>query len=323
MNTGVSALAAQLEQVNEKGEDELEDQKKEYEAQLLEIKHNITRQDRENREVVRDIKKLDVSIAGWSAKAEQFTKTNSIIRTELKSMQASIDLVQEFATSSLEKSDENTSQTPELLILSELELEDNTKKQEMAHKKSLEFISKKQADAKKSKSTTLKAARSSKAKLLSLLQVSKKERPTKHEEAKHADAHELLATLAANLEQLMADQAEGQAALQASFEEERANLTTNSAALVEEWSTLNATRASRVVVESRLKVAVSHLTKTGKSLEKRRESLLSFGRKLADRPDPLSNVKQPQQKGNKTDLSLVQTAEKGSAFSLAFSSLLR
>jgi len=270
VNTHLVDLAAQLQQVQDKGVSEAEDASEQYNRQIKEIKINITHQEHENHKVVVDINKFDVSIAGLRENADVFTASNKKLRDDLQLIQANITLVQEFLIQSLDRANESTTDTPELLILSELENEDNTKKQELAHKKSLERITKKHEK-------------------LALLQLA---RPgaVKTKTNKTAGAQNILTELAGSLEKLMAEQAESEAALKEAFETEYEELSKTSETLVEEWDTLNTTRASKIEVETRLKLAVKHLEKTSKSLRKRREALLAFGHKLADREDPLAKA---------------------------------
>jgi len=287
MQGHVGALAEQLQAVQSQGLSEAEDLKVEFDEQLLQIKKNISKQELENEKVVRDIKTLDMKIASLRTMSDEFVQKNSIIRNELLDIRSQIDLVQEFAVSSLQTTDENVSMTPELLIIGELDNDDIQRKQELAHQKTLEAITKKsakQVPAKELvKKTAKKTVKTSKSQL-SLLQFGSRKHEAKPQKA---DAHELLSTLAANLQQLMEEQDESKAVIQAAFDEEYANLTSKSAGLVEEWNTMNATRAFSKERIAKLEVALKHLKSTTKTLEKRRESLLTFGRTLSTRPDPL------------------------------------
>jgi len=295
MTQHVSSLGEQLEAVNAQGVDEAEQEKKEDDEQIKKLEKNNTHQMHENEKVERDIKLLDMTIASLRAKADLLMDQNKIVRADMKGVQDNIVLVQEFLLTSLEKSDENSSNTDDLIIIGELATADAAKKQELAHKKSLDIIAKKQ-DKKTVAAKTVKAVKRSKSSKLSLLQVgsAKKHGDIKKDKKddKGASAHDLMAALASNLEQLMAEQAESQATIKASFEEESNALLAKHEELVEEWNTLNATRAAKTEVESRLKVAVSHLDKVHKSLSKRHVSLLNFGRKLANRPNPLADHKE-------------------------------
>jgi len=301
MTSGVSSLSSQLEAVNEQGVDEAEQEKKEFDEQIKKLEKNNTHQTHENEKVERDIKLLDMAIASLRAKADILVGQNKIVREDMKGVQDNIALVQEFLLTSLEKSDENSSNTEDLIIIGELASADAAKKQELAHTKSLDIIAKKQ-DKKTTAAKTVKAVKRSKSSKLSFLQMvsakkhgdSKKDQKDKKVD-KGASAHDLMAALASNLEQLMAEQAESQATIKASFEEESSALLAKHGELVEEWNTLNTTRAAKTEVESRLKVAISHLDKVHKSLSKRHVSLLNFGRKLANRPNPLADQKGTQE----------------------------
>jgi len=280
----VGALQEQLSAVNGQNTAEAEEEKRAYDEQLKDIKHNVTVQERKNAAVVRDIKALDVEIAGLRATIDPLTEHSQVMREELMSIQSNIGLVQEFLASSLEKTGENASMTPELQVITELEAEDIAQKHASAHQKSLDMITK--------KTTSKKVLPKKLAKKIALLQTQFPVHTKKHllkaaEKEKGADAKGILTTLASHLQEMIEEQANTQAAMKEAFEEEYSNHTVKLDKLAEEFISLNATRAAKTERIVKLKGAISHLQKTSKSLNKRRESLVNFGQKLAARPDPM------------------------------------
>jgi len=300
----MGALQEQLAAMNTQNVGEADQEKEAYNEQLLEIKHNVTAQEHENAHVVRDIKALDVQIAGLRAAADPLMERNKVMHEELVQIQSHIGLVQEFLTTSLEKSEENTSVTPDLQVISELENEDLSHKRAVAHQKSLEFIAKKTTTKKVTQKLPTKLA-----KKIALLQTQFPVHDKKHlaKVTHDADAKGILTTLASSLQQMMDEQAVSQKAMKVAFEEEYANHTAKLDKLAEEFISLNATRVAKTERVVQLKVAVSHLQKTSKSLTKRRESLVNFGHKLAARPDPvqlLQEQKAAKLHGNQNASSL-------------------
>jgi len=279
----VGNLQQQLSAVNDQNLAEAEQEKQVYDEQLQEIKHNITAQERKNAGVLRDIKTLDVEIAGLRATIDPLTERSRVMREELLAIQSNIGLVQEFLVSSLEKADENASASKDLQVLKDLESEDLTQKRVAAHQKSFDAITKKAA-AKKSLPKKV-------AKKIALLQtglpVRKKHVQKAAEKEKGADAKGILSTLASHLQEMIEEQSATQTSMKAAFEEEFANHTANLDKLAEEFTSLNTTRAAKTERIVQLKVAIAHLQKNSKSLTKRRESLVNFGHKLAARPDPI------------------------------------
>jgi len=280
----VGALQQQLAAVNGQNTEEAEEEKRAYDEQLQEIKHNVTAQERKNAAVVRDIKALDVEIAGLRATIDPLTEHSRVMREELVAIQSNIGLVQEFLTSSLEKTGESASMSPELQVITELENEDLAQKSASAHQKSLDMINK--------KTTTKKVLPKKLAKKIALLQTKFEKHGKKHvekaaEKERGADAKGILTTLASHLQEMIEEQASAQAAMKVAFEEEYSNHTAKLDKLAEELISLNATRVAKTERIAKLKVAISHLQKNSKSLTKRRESLVSFGQKLAARPDPV------------------------------------
>jgi len=282
----MGALQEQLAAMNAQNLGEANQEKQAYDEQLQEIKHNVTAKEHENAKVVRDIRALDVEIAGLRAAVDPLTERNKVMHEELVQIQSHIGLVQEFLTASLESSEENASVTPDLRVISELENEDLAQKRALAHQKSLEFIAKKTTTK---KTTTQKKLPTKLAKKIALLQTQFPVHDKKHlVKATHdGEAKGILTTLASSLQQMMDEQAVSQQAMKEAFEEEYANHTTKLDKLAEEFISLNATRVAKTERVAKLKVAVSHLHMTSKSLTKRRDSLVNFGHKLAARPDPI------------------------------------
>jgi len=280
----MGALQEQLAAMNAQNLGEANQEKQAYDEQLQEIKHNVTAKEHENAKVVRDIRALDVEIAGLRAAVDPLTERNKVMHEELVQIQSHIGLVQEFLTASLESSEENASVTPDLRVISELENEDLAQKRALAHQQSLEFIAKKTTTKKVIKKLPTKLA-----KKIALLQTQFPVHDKKHlvKETHDGEAKGILTTLASSLQQMMDEQAVSQQAMKEAFEEEYANHTTKLDKLAEEFISLNATRVAKTERVAKLKVAVSHLKTTSKSLTKRRESLVNFGNKLAARPDPI------------------------------------
>jgi len=320
----VGSLQQQLSAVNAQNMAEAEEEKGVYDEQLQEIKHNVTAQERKNAAVVRDIKALDVEIAGLRATIDPLTEHSRVMREELLSIQSNIGLVQEFLTSSLEKTDQNVSMSADLQVITELENEDFVQKHALAHQKSLDMINK--------KTTTKKVLPKKLAKKIALLQTKFEKHDKKHvkaaEKEKGADAKGILTTLASHLQEMIEEQAAAQAAMKVAFEEEYSNHTAKLDKLAEDYISLNATRATKTDRIAKLKVAVSHLQKTSKSLTKRRESLVNFGNKLAARPDPMQLLQEKKAAAAATthggkNASLLETQPAKSTGSWLSKNLLR
>merc|ERR1740117_1134778 len=255
----MGALQEQLAAMNAEELGEANQEKQAYDEQLQEIKHNVTAKEHENAKVVRDIRALDVEIAGLRAAVDPLMERNKVMHEELVQIQSHIGLVQEFLTTSLESSEENASVTPDLRVISELENEDLAQKRTLAHQQSLEFIAKKTTTKKVIKKLPTKLA-----KKIALLQTQFPVHDKKHlVKATHdGEAKGILTTLASSLQQMMDEQAVSQQAMKEAFEEEYANHTTKLDKLAEEFISLNATRVAKTERVAKLKVAVSHLNAT-------------------------------------------------------------